>query len=138
MDDFGIAHKTKDLLEEFLKQLEENSLSYTREESFHEFLGIQIDRLEDGTLLLTQKGLIKKVLEAAKMENCRTAQTPAQAAPLGAHEDAEPHNDEEFNPRIIVGMLRIPNCWATDWASSVLSLAKRIRDSSAWGGESAC
>ena len=64
VDDFGIAYKTKDLLEEFLKQLEENSLSYTREESFHEFLGIQIDRLEDGTLLLTQKGLIKKVLEA--------------------------------------------------------------------------
>ena len=46
-----------------------------------------------------------KVLEAAKMENCNTAHTPAQAAALGAHEDAEPHNDNDFNPRSIVGML---------------------------------
>ena len=81
-----------------VKELEANSLSHTREESFHEFAGIQINKPDDGTLLLTQKGLIKKVLEAAKMENCNTAHTPAQAAALGAHEDAEPHNEKEFNP----------------------------------------
>jgi len=111
VDDFGIAFSSKEVLEEFLKELEANSLSCTREESFHEFLGIQIDKPDDGTLLLTQKGLIKKVLEAAKMENCNTAHTPAQAAALGAHEDAEPHNDKEFNPRSIVGMLM---CLATN------------------------
>ena len=111
VDDFGIAYKNKELLEEFLKQLEENSLKCTREESFHEFLGIQIDKQPDGSLLLTQKGLIKKILETAKMEDCITKDTPAEAAPLGACEDAEPFNQAEFNPRSIVGMLM---CLATN------------------------
>ena len=105
VDDFGIAYKTKDRLEKFLKQLEEHSLSHTREESFHEFLGIQIDKQPDGTLLLTQKGLINKTLEAANMVDCNTAPIPAQVAPLSSHKDAEPFEGKEFNPRSIVGML---------------------------------
>ena len=105
VDDFGIAFKTKDKLEEFLKQLEAHSLAYTREESFHEFLGIQINKLEDGTLLLTQRGLIKKILEASNMQGCNTATTPAEVAALSAHKDAEPFDGTEFNPRSIVGML---------------------------------
>ena len=92
VDDFGIAYRSKDLLEKFLKELEDNSLKYTKEESFHEFLGIQIDKQKDGSLLLTQKGLIKKILETAKMTDCITKDTPAEAAPLGACEDAEPFN----------------------------------------------
>ena len=55
--------------------------------------------------MLTQRGLIKKILEAANMVGCNTAPIPAQVAPLSAHKDAEPFNGAEFNPRSIVGML---------------------------------
>ena len=105
VDDFGVAHQLEKKLEEFLEQLEENSSSCTQEESFHEFLGIQINQQDDGTLLLTQKGFIKKILETAKMENCNSCKTPAQGAPLGDCEDAEPFDRTEFNPCSIVRML---------------------------------
>ena len=87
VDNFGIAFKTKDLLEHFLEQLESHSLQCTREASFHEFLGIKISKQDDGSLLLTQQGLIEKILQMAKMENCNRVFTPAQAMTLGDHKD---------------------------------------------------
>jgi hypothetical protein len=53
------------------------TLELTREGDLSAFLGIQIDKIENGSLRLTQEGLIKRVLEATKMQECRPTITPA-------------------------------------------------------------
>ena len=80
------------------------TLELTREGDLSAFLGIQIDKNENGSLKLTQEGLIKRVLEATKMQDCRPTKTPAIKETLGADVNGEPA-EEQWNYRSIVGML---------------------------------
>jgi len=80
------------------------TLELTREGDLSAFLGIQIDKIENGSLRLTQEGLIKRVLEATKMQECRPTMTPAVKDTLGADVDGEPA-EEQWNYRSVVGML---------------------------------
>ena len=57
-----------------------------------------------GLCLLTQKGLIKKILETAKMEILQfMCKTQLKEHHWENCEDAEPFDGTEFNPRSIVG-----------------------------------
>ena len=77
----------------------------TKEGSFSEYLGIKFkENPDDGTIMLTQKGLIKKILQATGMEDCSPNQHPAAAATLGIDQDGPPHH-ETFNYTSIVSML---------------------------------
>ena len=55
-------------------------------------------------LKLMQKGLIKKVLEAAGMSDCNTRGSPALTSPFGTDADG-PHRKDPWNYASIVGML---------------------------------
>ena len=68
------------------------------------FLGIEIDRTEDGKIHLTQKGLISKVLTYCGMTKCSGKSTPAAADPLGSDKLGEDF-DEEWSYPAAVGML---------------------------------
>jgi hypothetical protein len=59
---------------------------------------------KDGTITLSQQGLIKKILAAANMTNCNPQFTPAAKATLGIDPDGAPMTDS-WNYRSIVGML---------------------------------
>ena len=74
------------------------------EDSFEEFLGIKFKTMDDGSAECTQRGLIKKTLEAAGMLDCNPNSTPAAPTALGSCKDSEPMN-EKWNYRAIVGML---------------------------------
>ena len=75
----------------------------TKEGDLKEFLGIDIHHNDKGHWKLTQTGLIKKVLEAAGMEDCNTKPTPATTA-LG--KDANGADREEtWGYASVVGML---------------------------------
>jgi hypothetical protein len=68
------------------------------------FLGIQIKKLGPSEFLLTQTGLIKKILENTGMINCNGCDTPATPDPLHTDKQGERFN-KEWKYDSIVGML---------------------------------
>jgi hypothetical protein len=105
VDDLGIAYANANDLEGLFKKLEGRSLAFTREGSFTDFLGIKFTRdIKSGTLTLTQKGLINKILEAAQMTDCKPNWTPAPLSALGIDPDGTPMS-ETWSYRSIIGML---------------------------------
>ena len=69
------------------------------------FLGIDIKR-QQGTVELTQTGLIKKVLDCTGMSDSNPHSTPARNDPLGADKDGAPFK-ETWNYAAAVGMLHV-------------------------------
>ncbi|KAI2499447.1 hypothetical protein MHU86_15031 [Fragilaria crotonensis] len=79
--------------------------NFTREGTFTDFLGINFTRdATNGTLTLTQKGLIQKIKEATGMSDSNYNWTPAAQAALGIDPDGPPMT-ETWSYRSIVGML---------------------------------
>ena len=71
VDDAGIAAPTKQIIEDFIIELrKKHGFDLEMEGDFTSYLGIAIDEFEDGSRHMTQKGLIKKVIQTTKMENC--------------------------------------------------------------------
>jgi hypothetical protein len=104
VDDVGISAKRKEDVDEMVSRLRKKGFELTREGSFSEFLGIKFEKLADGSINMTQKGLINKIIETAKMTDCNPNWTPASTTPLGIDHDGEPM-DETWNYRSIIGML---------------------------------
>ena len=83
----------------------ETKLELTREGDLSTFLGIQIQKCpKSGSLHLTQEGLIKQVLEATKLEECKPSKPSANKETLGIDKDGNPAQ-EIWNYCSIVGML---------------------------------
>ena len=104
VDDMGLSAPNQDVIDQFVTDLRKEGLVLTQDESFSEFLGIKFEELKDGSINMTQKGLINKILTAAKMTDCNPNATPAAQNPLGKNEDDQPMQ-EVWSYRGIVGML---------------------------------
>ncbi|KAI2512657.1 hypothetical protein MHU86_1653 [Fragilaria crotonensis] len=105
VDDLGIAYRDQNDLDKLFANLEAKGLAFTREGTFTDFLGINFTRdVVNGTLILTQKGLIQKIKEATGMSNSNYNWTPAAQAALGIDPDGPPMT-ETWSYRSIVGML---------------------------------
>jgi hypothetical protein len=104
VDDAGIGAKEEATIDKLVQDLRDLGFELTKEGSFTEFLGIQMKNRPDGTIELTQTGLIDKCLAAALMTDCSTNQIPASSTPLGSDPDGLPMN-ESWSYRSIVGML---------------------------------
>ena len=103
-DDAGVAAKSESVIDKLVRDLVEQGFELTREESFSEFLGIKYEELQDGAIVMTQKGLVDKIIAATDMENCNPKHTPALKAALGMDPDGEPMKDT-WSYLSIVGML---------------------------------
>ena len=77
--------------------------SLTKESSFAEFLGIQYKTLNNSDVKLTQQGLIKKVITATGLEQCKPNWTPATGQ-LGKDPDGKTMTESWSYPSVI-GML---------------------------------
>jgi len=62
----------------------------TKEGSFNEFLGIKMETRKNGSINMTQKGLIEKIIEITKMQDCNPNYTPGAPKPVGQAPDDEP------------------------------------------------
>jgi hypothetical protein len=103
-DDAGVAAKSEAVIDDLVDALNDKGFELTREQSFSEFLGIKYEELSDGSISMTQKGLISKIIAAADMEGCNPKHTPAPKAALGLDPDGETMNETWSYPSI-VGML---------------------------------
>jgi hypothetical protein len=68
------------------------------------FLGIRIEKQKWNSFLLTQTGLIEKVIKAGGMEDCNKVATPAETSPVGDDLDGL-HFNETWEYASLVGMI---------------------------------
>ena len=104
VDDLGIQSPSKQVVDEFIAALEKKGFELTREGSFSEYLGIQYESCDDGSISMTQSGLVEKILEATSMQDCNPNKTPTTKEALAIDPDGEDMN-ETWSYRSVVGML---------------------------------
>ena len=104
VDDMGISASNPQEIDQFVQDLRDMGLVLTKEESFSEFLGIKFEEQPDGSIQMTQKGLIDKVLKTAQMEDCNPNSVPAAMKGLGSDKEGAPFS-ESWSYRAITGML---------------------------------
>ena len=94
VDDAGIAASNVRLIDELIKNLTDLGFEMTREGSFAEFLGIKFTQ-DPATkaITLTQKGLIKMIVEATNMVNCSPNWLPTSQVGLGSDPDGQPMHE---------------------------------------------
>ena len=82
VDDTLFFSPKEEYIEEVITGLKSCELELEVENSVAGFLGVYIDRREDGTIKLTQEGLIKRIIEALRVKDEPRKFTPAAAEPL--------------------------------------------------------
>ena len=106
VDDTLFYSPKQEWIDEAIQQLRDEGMDLESEEDVAGFLGVHIERNEaDGSVKLTQKGLIKRIVEALEIEHLYTKKTPATAKPLVLDEDGDPP-DGSYNYASVVGMLQ--------------------------------
>ena len=108
VDDAGITAPSMAIIDAFLDRLKDGGFDLTKEGSFSEYLGIQYDEHE-GSITMTQKGLINKIIATAGMEECNPNKTPTQGGALAMDPEGE-HMTDAWSYRSIVGMLLYLAC----------------------------
>jgi hypothetical protein len=104
VDDAGISAKTQAEIEHLVDQLRAKGFDLTLEGSFSEYLGIKFENKPDGSIHLTQSGLIDKIIEASGMKDSKPNRLPTTMQALGSDPDGLPMS-ESWSYSSIVGML---------------------------------
>ena len=106
VDVAGIAAPNKQIIKDFIVEFcKEHGFDLEMEDDFTSYLGIGIEEFVDSTRHMTQKGLIKKVIQTTKIENCNPNWTQAIKLALGLDSNGEPYGQSQFNYASVVGML---------------------------------
>ena len=87
VDDCGLSVKDPKMIDWFVSELCKRGNELDVEGDFTAFLGVAIERNEDGSIHMHQRGLIKKIIAAAQMEDGNPNWTPASQAALGSDKD---------------------------------------------------
>ena len=106
-DDSILAGPDPDEIDKIIKKMRQAQLDITIEGDLEDFLGVNIDRKDDGTIHLTQPHLIDTILKDLNLlgENVKPKDTPAASSRiLGSHSDSEDF-DKSFNYRSVIGKL---------------------------------
>ena len=111
VDDLAIASTHQKHIDKLIQSFKDDGNEYnwqlTREGSLTEFLGIDITKSPDGKAFhLTQTGLIEKILDTTKMQDCGSKQNPmhSDGKPVASDKDGPPFN-EDWSYRSVTGML---------------------------------
>jgi Reverse transcriptase (RNA-dependent DNA polymerase) len=125
VDDLGIAYSNKKDLEAMLEKLKAMDLTFTREGTFTDFLGINfVNCAKTNTITLTQKGLIQKIIAATGMEDCNPNYVPASVQALGSDPDGEPMTESWSYPSIVGMLLYLSTNTRIDIAMAVSQVAR--------------
>jgi hypothetical protein len=106
-DDSILAGPSQKEINKIIQQIKDAKLDITVEGDVQDFLGVNINREEDGTVTFLQPHLVDKILEAMKMDipTLKPKDTPAPSSRiLHRHSESEDF-DNSFNYRSVVGML---------------------------------
>ena len=105
VDDCGISCKTMKGIDLFIERLKKKGFNLTKDSSFSEYLGINFVRDEkNGSITMTQPGLINKVIPATGIGDCNPNHAPAAKETLGNNPE-EAVMEESWGYSAVVGML---------------------------------
>ena len=106
VDDVGIAAPSQSIIDQLCEDLrsEPHNLLLSQEGKFEKFLGIMFEKQDDGAIACSQPGLIKKILDATNMHDCKINSTPCTQIALGLDPEGAPMK-ETWNYASVVGML---------------------------------
>ena len=95
VDDCGIAYLHEKDVNKLINNHRNHGFALTREGDFTSFLGIKFVRDEKaGTLTMTQRGLIDRIIDVTGMANFNPNWTPAASATLSSDPDGEPMTED--------------------------------------------
>jgi hypothetical protein len=106
-DDSILAGPDPKEIDQVIEDMKKAKLDITIEGDLQDFLGVNIERKEDGTIHLTQPHLIDQILEDLRLDqdHVKEKTTPASSSRLlSRHSDSEPF-DNSFNYRSVIGKL---------------------------------
>ncbi len=95
-------------LDKIIEDMKWIGLELTVEGDVSDFLGVNIQHHDNGTIHLTQPHLIDSILEELGLQANSTKSKTTLAASsklLGHHDDAPPHDEDSFHYRCIIGKL---------------------------------
>ena len=73
-----------------------------------DFLGIQIQKLDDGSIVLTQPQLIDSIIQDLHLQSCSNPKTTPAITSKVLHKDADGMDmTQEFHYRIVIGKLNL-------------------------------
>ena len=104
VDDTLMFARDNSDLEAVVSGLRSQGMDLEKEEDVAGFLGVLVDRRSDGSIHLTQKGLIQRIIEALNIGHKPTTKTPTKLGVLGSDVDGEPAA-ATFSYPSVVGML---------------------------------
>ena len=105
VDDTLFYAPKEEYIQEAIEKLEKRGMEMTIEDSVAGFLGVHIERNESNqSIKLTQKGLIKRIVEALDISDLPPKKTPATYDPLVIDKDGDPP-DGKYSYASVVGML---------------------------------
>ena len=105
VDDTLFYARDKTHIDDVVAGLRSRGMDLEEEADVAGFLGVLIDRRDDGSIQLTQKGLIKRILSALNIDHLPTKQTPAKLGVLGSAPEGAPPNGTFSYPSVI-GMMQ--------------------------------
>ncbi len=106
-DDSILAGPDEKEIDKIILDLQAAKLDITDEGDLEDFLGVQIERMEDGTIHLTQPHLIDQILKDLRLdnENVTTKDIPASSSRLLSRHSNSEAFDNSFHYKSVIGKL---------------------------------
>lgn len=107
-DDSLLAGPDKGEIQQIIDELQTKAkLAITVEGDLADFLGVNIQRKEDGTIHMTQPHLIEQILSDLRMsdKSVKPRSTPAASSKVLTRHSQSPNFDGSFNYRSVIGKL---------------------------------
>ena len=123
-DDAGIAAPNKESIDDLVKELRDEGFDLEMEGDFTECLGMGIKHRDDGSVCMTQKGLIEKIIATAKMQGCKPNKTPAPQVASGSDAEGVPWDQNHWDcASLVCVLLHVSNNTRPDIAFAVSQVA---------------
>ena len=104
VDDTLLFARDANDIQKVIDDLEALGMELQKEDDVAGFLGVHIERRSDGTIKLTQKGLIKRTIEALNIGHLPIKRTPAKLGVLANDPTGDPPNGTFSYPSVL-GMM---------------------------------
>jgi hypothetical protein len=125
IDDLLVAAKTEGVAKKLHSDLKGLGFELTIEGSLSAYLGIGFQRDQaNGTIELTQTGLIQKIIDTTGLADSNPNWTPASPLALGADPDGEPMTELWSYPSVIGMLLYLSTNTRPDIAFAVSQVAR--------------
>ena len=102
--DARIAAPRDEDIESQVEKLRSKGFDLEMEGHFSTHFGIGIKENEDGTCVMTQKGLIDKIIKEAKMTDFNPNETPAATKASGSDKEGKPWDQKQWSCASIAGV----------------------------------